>query len=147
MRTQAELNSEIQRLHGQTATAAAGARPGGSARDGCGHDGGRLEVGAARPVAAVGRRCPAPVAPPLTTGFLEDLLTDSDGISFHRFQIVMWTLMLGFVFSVSVWRELKMPAFDTSLLRAHGHQQWHIPRIQVPGKAGLSPTRMILRIS
>ena len=53
-------------------------------------------------------------------GFWLDVLSDSDGISFHRFQIVVWTLVLGLIFCVSVYRELAMPAFSATLLALMG---------------------------
>ena len=53
-------------------------------------------------------------------GFWRDVLSDSDGISLHRFQIVVWTLVLGLIFCVSVYRELAMPAFSATLLALMG---------------------------
>jgi ABC-type Mn2+/Zn2+ transport system permease subunit len=51
---------------------------------------------------------------------VRDLLADGDGISFHRFQIVVWTLILGVVFVWSVYRDMSMPEFDASLLTLMG---------------------------
>jgi hypothetical protein len=54
--------------------------------------------------------------------FLMDILSDdaTDGarriITFHRFQIVVWTLVLGMVFVSNVLSELVMPTFDSSML-------------------------------
>lgn len=53
-------------------------------------------------------------------GFLQDILSDGDGISFHRFQIAAWTLVLGAVFVWSVYRNMAMPEFDASLLTLMG---------------------------
>ncbi|MEK6324671.1 MAG: hypothetical protein AABN33_23770 [Acidobacteriota bacterium] len=53
-------------------------------------------------------------------GFLNDILRDGTGISFHRFQIVVWTIVLGFVFSRSVMSHLAMPDFGTNLLTLMG---------------------------
>ena len=33
-----------------------------------------------------------------TQGFLKDILSDSSGISFHRFQIFAWTIVMVVVF-------------------------------------------------
>jgi hypothetical protein len=61
----------------------------------------------------------APV--PVSHGFLRDILGDSGGnIGLHRFQIVVWTLVLGIMFSVSVITELTMPEFSSTLLAAMG---------------------------
>jgi hypothetical protein len=59
--------------------------------------------------------------PPTTEGFFTDVLTDSnDGISFHRFQMFIWTLVLGIVFAVDVYQHLVMPDFDGTMLALMG---------------------------
>jgi len=55
-----------------------------------------------------------------TRGLLRDLLWDGQGISFHRFQIVVWTLVLGAIFLWSVYTGLKMPEFSATLLALMG---------------------------
>ncbi len=37
-------------------------------------------------------------------------------MSFHRFQIIVWTLVLGVVFCSEVLTKLAMPSFDSTLL-------------------------------
>lgn len=63
-------------------------------------------------------------APPLpaaiSRGFIKDILSSGEGVGFHRFQMAAWTLVLGIVFVRSVYRELTMPEFDTSLLGLMG---------------------------
>jgi hypothetical protein len=55
---------------------------------------------------------------------LLDLLSEDEGegrvITFHRFQIVVWTLVLGVVFVSEVLTKLAMPVFDTTLLTLMG---------------------------
>ena len=58
---------------------------------------------------------------------LMDLLSEEDAsagqgrvITFHRFQIVVWTLILGTVFVSEVFTKLAMPVFDTTLLTLMG---------------------------
>jgi hypothetical protein len=58
---------------------------------------------------------------------LLDLLSEQDTsadqgrvIAFHRFQIVVWTLILGVVFVSEVLTKLAMPVFDTTLLTLMG---------------------------
>ncbi|MDQ6830501.1 MAG: hypothetical protein M3081_16710 [Gemmatimonadota bacterium] len=51
-----------------------------------------------------------------TNGFLNDILHDAHGPTFHRFQMVVWTLVLGFLFIVSVWGRLSMPEFGGTML-------------------------------
>ncbi len=57
---------------------------------------------------------------PVTGGFRSDLLSDANGITFHRFQIVVWTIVLGLIFVWSVWRKLSMPAFSDTILALMG---------------------------
>jgi hypothetical protein len=49
-------------------------------------------------------------------GVMHDLLSEGGLISFHRFQIFVWTLVLGIIFIVSVYHELSMPQFSATLL-------------------------------
>jgi hypothetical protein len=58
--------------------------------------------------------------PPASQGFLIDILRDDTGVSFHRFQMVGWTLVLGIIFVTSVYRDLGMPNFSTTLLGLMG---------------------------
>ena len=53
-------------------------------------------------------------------GFLRDILGDSSGYSFHRFQIFAWTIVLGVIFVSSVYNRLSMPEFSTTLLGLMG---------------------------
>jgi hypothetical protein len=57
-----------------------------------------------------------PVAPRTTGNWLQDILSDASGVSFHRFQMAVWTLVLGIVFVTNVYRELAMPVFSETLL-------------------------------
>jgi len=56
---------------------------------------------------------------PSSKGFL-DILKDGEGLSFHRFQIAVWTVVLGLVFIKSAFLDLVMPEFDTTLLGLMG---------------------------
>jgi len=69
--------------------------------------------------AALSQLPPAP-SPSTTKGFITDILNDGDGISFHRFQIVVWTIVLATVFVWAVYRNMSMPEFDASLLTLMG---------------------------
>jgi hypothetical protein len=53
---------------------------------------------------------------PITKGFLRDLMSESSQISFNRFQIAAWTVVLGAIFVVSCYSSLFMPTFDSTLL-------------------------------
>ncbi|HWZ43038.1 MAG TPA: hypothetical protein VNW97_06155 [Candidatus Saccharimonadales bacterium] len=61
-----------------------------------------------------------PSPPGASSGFMRDILQDETGVSFHRFQIAAWTVVLGFVFVVSVYEGLAMPDFSPTLLGLMG---------------------------
>ncbi len=52
--------------------------------------------------------------PEKTKGFFSDILSDAGGISLHRFQIAVWTVILGVIFLHSTWDSLTMPEFDST---------------------------------
>ena len=56
----------------------------------------------------------------VSRGFVRDILSDGDGISLHRFQMFVWTLVLGVIFVASVYKNLAMPEFSTTLLGLMG---------------------------
>ena len=56
----------------------------------------------------------------VSENIVKDILSDADGISFHRFQMVVWTIILGGVFVYEVWRTVAMPDFDSQLLWLQG---------------------------
>jgi uncharacterized membrane protein YuzA (DUF378 family) len=58
-----------------------------------------------------------PVLPSDTNRWwLIDLLTDDSGVSFHRLQMAIWTLVLVMVFIRAVYADILMPDFDSTLL-------------------------------
>ncbi|HYH36921.1 MAG TPA: hypothetical protein VD860_01760 [Azospirillum sp.] len=48
--------------------------------------------------------------------FFDDLLTDANGLSVHRLQMLIWTVVLGMVFLVKTMRTMGMPDLDDNLL-------------------------------
>lgn len=52
--------------------------------------------------------------------FLQDILSDVNGVSFHRFQMLAWTVVLGIIFIGQVYKELAMPEFSETLLSLMG---------------------------
>jgi len=58
--------------------------------------------------------------PHVSQGFLRDILSDGSGYSFHRFQIFAWTIVLGIIFISSVYNDLTMPEFSSTLLGLMG---------------------------
>ena len=55
-----------------------------------------------------------------TGSFLRDVLGDAQGISLYRFQMFVWTLVLGVIFCASVYQGLTMPQFSGTLLGLMG---------------------------
>jgi hypothetical protein len=49
-------------------------------------------------------------------GFLWDILSDENGISIHRLQNVLFTILLMISFIAAVWQTGEMPEFDRTLL-------------------------------
>jgi hypothetical protein len=57
------------------------------------------------------------IKPKLTTGkWRIDIISDENGVSFHRLQVVLWTVILACVFIWSVAHTFSMPEFDSTLL-------------------------------
>jgi hypothetical protein len=52
--------------------------------------------------------------------WLVDILSDANGLSFYRFQVFIWTIILGGFFIWHVANKLSMPEFDTTLLLLMG---------------------------
>lgn len=48
--------------------------------------------------------------------FLTDILSDANGVSFHRFQMAVFTVVLGVVFIKGVYDDLAMPEFNQTLM-------------------------------
>ena len=62
----------------------------------------------------------AGLSKPVSEGPVRDMLTDANGVSFHRFQMLMWTVVLVFLFVIGVYKALAMPAFSNTLLALMG---------------------------
>jgi len=50
------------------------------------------------------------------SAWFRDIISDGDGVSFQRFQVVLWTLILGAVFAFNVANTCSMPEFENTLL-------------------------------
>lgn len=51
---------------------------------------------------------------------MQDWLTDDDVYSFHRYQMLAWTLVLGLFFIAKVWSRWELPTFDGTTLALLG---------------------------
>jgi hypothetical protein len=69
-----------------------------------------------------------------TKGFLTDIMSDENGISIHRFQMVGWTVILTLVFVHGVWTNLTMPEFSDTLLTLMGISSGTYIALKIPEK-------------
>jgi hypothetical protein len=77
----------------------------------------------------------AQAAPKESNGFFSDILSESaSGVSFHRFQMFVWTLILGILFIYSVWNRLSMPEFSATLLALMGISSGTYLGFKIPEK-------------
>jgi len=79
-------------------------------------------------------------APLRTQGFLVDLVTDVNGATIYRWQIVVWTLVLAVIYFYKTVLNLETPVFGNSLLTLMGissgvYLGFKIPESQVAPKA------------
>lgn len=76
----------------------------------------------------------ADLQPSKTGRFLDDIMSDGNGISFHRVQVVIWTVLLGLFFGFSVASVMSMPEFPESLLILMGISNGTYISLKVPEK-------------
>jgi hypothetical protein len=55
-----------------------------------------------------------------SVSFFKDVLTDGATIGLHRFQMLVWTVVVFFIFWGAVWNRLALPEFDNTLLALMG---------------------------
>jgi hypothetical protein len=79
---------------------------------------------------------PPPPAPgPASSGnFFYDLISDAQGATIHRFQMVVWTVVLGVMFVIEVYTNLQMPEFDSTLLTLMGISGGTYVGLKIPEK-------------
>jgi hypothetical protein len=83
------------------------------------------------------KSAPAPDEPGgKSRGFLNDVMSDPTGVSLHRFQMFVWTLVLGVIFCGSVYKNLEMPEFSATLLGLMGVSSGTYLGFKVPEKKG-----------
>jgi hypothetical protein len=72
--------------------------------------------------------------PARSRGFIRDILSGGDDYSLHRFQIAVWTIVLGITFLSSVYNGLTMPEFSATLLGLMGISSGTYIGFKFPGK-------------
>jgi hypothetical protein len=60
------------------------------------------------------------IRPFVSQGWFKDITTDLNGTALHRLQTFCWTIALGVVFLISIYRELSMPDLNPTLLTLMG---------------------------
>lgn len=73
---------------------------------------------------------------PARESFIFDILSDDNGVSFHRFQMFVWTIVLGIFFVITVLGTLAMPDFSTTLLGLMGISAGTYLGFKIPEKTG-----------
>jgi len=100
---------------------------------------GLIGIGAATALGAAlidkNKTAPKPEEPGgKSRGFLNDVMSDPTGVSLHRFQMFVWTLVLGVIFIGSVYKNLEMPEFSATLLGLMGISSGTYLGFKVPEK-------------
>ena len=73
--------------------------------------------------------------PPMqSNGFWRDICDDGDGLSFHRLQVVIWTIVLGTIFARSVADSMSIPEFPETLLVLMGISNLTYLGFKIPEK-------------
>jgi hypothetical protein len=71
---------------------------------------------------------------PASSGFWKDICDDGNGMSFHRLQVVIWTVVLGVIFLDSVAEAISMPEFSDTLLALQGMSNGTYLGFKIPEK-------------
>ncbi|MGH8684266.1 MAG: hypothetical protein ACREUM_02840 [Nitrosospira sp.] len=75
-----------------------------------------------------------PPQPAQSKGFWRDICDDGNGVSFHRLQVVIWTLVLGMVFVGYVADGMSIPEFPETLLILMGISNLTYLGFKIPEK-------------
>jgi len=78
----------------------------------------------------------AKATPMVSKNFIKDILSDDNGVSFHRFQIFVWTIVLIIIFIMRVYDILAMPTFDGTLLALMGISSGTYIGFKLPDQQG-----------
>jgi hypothetical protein len=60
------------------------------------------------------------IQPFVSHGWFTDITTDLNGTTLHRLQVFCWTIVVGCIFLINIYRELSMPDLNTTLLTLMG---------------------------
>jgi hypothetical protein len=86
-------------------------------------------------ISGIRARFPKAIGTPRES-FILDILSDDRGVSFHRLQMLVWTLVLGIFFIVTALGKLAMPDFSSTLLGLMGLSAGTYLGFKIPEKTG-----------
>jgi hypothetical protein len=95
-----------------------------------------LGISSATTMASVGISANRTPAPGESGVFFHDLLSDANGITIQRFQMLVMTIALGLMFLIHVATRLTMPEFDASLLTLLGISAGTYVGLKIPEDQG-----------
>jgi hypothetical protein len=95
-----------------------------------------LGISSATTMASVGISADRATAPGESGVFFRDLLSDANGITIQRFQMLVMTIALGLMFLIHVATRLTMPEFDASLLTLLGISVGTYVGLKIPEDQG-----------
>jgi hypothetical protein len=78
-----------------------------------------------------------PPAEAKSQGFLTDIMSDENGVSIHRFQMVAWTVVLTLIFVYEVYKTFSMPEFNNTLLTLMGISAGTYVTLKIPEKKSI----------
>lgn len=78
------------------------------------------KVAAAKSSSAAVRAKMKPYETPASTSFIYDILSDENGIAFHRLQLLIWTLVYGSIFIFTAWHVLTLTNFTPEQMALMG---------------------------
>lgn len=95
-----------------------------------------LGISSATTMASVGISADRTPAAGESGVFFRDLLSDANGITIQRFQMLVMTIALGLMFLIHVATRLTMPEFDASLLTLLGISAGTYVGLKIPEDQG-----------
>lgn len=93
-----------------------------------------LGISGGASLTATGIDLPPERGVPPTRGFFRDILTDSQGVTLARLQMLIWNTALGLFFAIELFNEKKMPVFDVTTLGLLGISAGAYLGFKVPEK-------------
>jgi len=93
-----------------------------------------LGISGGASLTATGIDLPPERGMPPSVSFLHDILTDAQGVTLARLQMLLWNVALGIFFVVKLFTDLRMPDFDATTLGVLGISAGAYLGFKVPEK-------------